>query len=274
MGDFEKDTRVSALGEGLFTATLSADWEIWGPNGGYLCGMMLRAAGEVAVIARPVSLYCHFLRVALFAPVELSVEVLARGRRSESLRVSMRQNDKPIAEAMVRTALPGEGYAHVHGSSPAVASPHQLPTPLELGRDYAAMHSFWRNFDVRVVMPDRFQQPTIAYPPHLLEWYRVHCAGGFDEPFLDAARTALILDTIGFPAAIQPHPAREFVAPSLDVAVWFHNSGASSDWVLAEMTSAIAEGGLMAAHGRLFTRDGALIGTSGTQLLCSPMPSA
>ena len=47
MGDLAIDTAVRARGDGLFEATLSADWEIWGPMGGYVAACALRAAGAV-----------------------------------------------------------------------------------------------------------------------------------------------------------------------------------------------------------------------------------
>ena len=34
MGDLAADTAVTEVGEGRFVATLSRDWEIWGPMGG------------------------------------------------------------------------------------------------------------------------------------------------------------------------------------------------------------------------------------------------
>ena len=44
MGDLDRDTAVVGDG-GRYTATLSDDWEIWGPNGGYIAAILLRAAG-------------------------------------------------------------------------------------------------------------------------------------------------------------------------------------------------------------------------------------
>jgi hypothetical protein len=53
MGDLERDTRLAG-GEGRYTATLSRDWEIWGPNGGYLASLALRAAGaQLFCVPRP-----------------------------------------------------------------------------------------------------------------------------------------------------------------------------------------------------------------------------
>jgi hypothetical protein len=43
-----------------------ADWEIWGPNGGYVAAIALRAAGAATHLRRPASFACHFLSVGEF----------------------------------------------------------------------------------------------------------------------------------------------------------------------------------------------------------------
>jgi len=43
VGDFERDTRVEGE-RGLYTATPSENWRIWGPMGGYAASIALRAA--------------------------------------------------------------------------------------------------------------------------------------------------------------------------------------------------------------------------------------
>lgn len=271
--DFERDTHVRAVGSGSYQATLSQDWEIWGPNGGYLCAIALRAAAHEAQIQRPVALYCHYLRVARFEPVELTVELLGRTRRSESLRVSMRQDGKPILEAMVRTAATGGGLEHIDVQAPAVPPPEELPDARSLlTPEHGKRHAFWKNFDVRVIHPERFELPRPAMPPRWREWFRVHCAAAFTDPFLDAGRSALLLDTMGWPAAVGPHPASEYLAPSLDVAVWFHAASPVDDFVLVEAHSAVAREGCIGATGRVFDRAGTLLASSGTQLLCTPIP--
>ena len=47
VGDFEVDTRLEG-GDGRYRALVSKDWEIWGPNGGYMAALALRAAGREA----------------------------------------------------------------------------------------------------------------------------------------------------------------------------------------------------------------------------------
>lgn len=271
--DFELETQVIPQHDGTYQASLSKDWEIWGPNGGYLCAIALRAAGHKAEIKRPVALYCHYLRVAQFAPVELRVESLGRTRRSESLRVSMHQQGKAILEAMVRTAAAGEGLEHVDVHAPSVAPPEQLPDARSLLSDgHGKRHAFWNNFDVRVLRPERFALPRTASDPSWQEWYRVHCQASFDDPFLDAGRSALLLDTMGWPAAVGPHPDSDFLAPSLDFSCWFHAPSPASDWLLVDAHSAIARDGSIFASGRVYDRQGTLLASSGSQLLCTRVP--
>src|SRR3990172_4675765 len=90
MGDFGIDTRAEG-GGGRYRAHISREWEIWGPNGGFVAAIALRAAGREAEIARPASFSGHFLGRAAFAPVDLDVTKVHGGRRSEALHVVMRQ---------------------------------------------------------------------------------------------------------------------------------------------------------------------------------------
>ena len=125
MGDFELDTRVRGEA-GRYRATLSEDWRIWGPNGGYLAAIALRAVGCEAHIARPASFYAHFLSVGRFSDVELEVEAVRLGKRSESFRVRMLQDGKALLEGMVRTAAAGPGLEHDVAEMPQVALPAEL----------------------------------------------------------------------------------------------------------------------------------------------------
>jgi acyl-CoA thioesterase II len=73
MGDLANDTEVRPRGHGSYEATLSADWEIWGPMGGYVAACALRAAGASTEQARPAAFSCHYLGVARFGAVDLRV---------------------------------------------------------------------------------------------------------------------------------------------------------------------------------------------------------
>ena len=95
MGDIEVQTAVEPVGDGRFTAMVHADWEIWGPCGGYVAALALRAAGAESPFARPASFFCHYLSVAAFAPVDLVVTPLRAGRTVLAQRVTMTQEDRP-----------------------------------------------------------------------------------------------------------------------------------------------------------------------------------
>src|SRR5687768_16289584 len=117
MGDLARDTAVEPTGRGeegggTFTAKLSRDWEIWGPMGGYVASVALRAAGAVSPFSRPASFFCQYLSVATFDAVDLRVTTLRSARTAAAHRVEMTQGGKPILEATVWSAGDVEGLEH------------------------------------------------------------------------------------------------------------------------------------------------------------------
>ncbi|MGH0035014.1 MAG: acyl-CoA thioesterase [Myxococcota bacterium] len=274
MGDFEIDTRVEPVDEdaGLYRAELSSDWEIWGPNGGYIAAIALRAAGRAASIPRPASFNAHFLSVARFEPVELRVRVVRRGRRSESLAVSLTQQGKPVLEALVRTASAVAGLEHDRARMPDVPEPESLASADELRDPEWPIYAFWQNLDSRPLHPERFREPPTARDPEFREWYRLRPRSTFDDPFVDAGRVLMLIDTLSWPAAVRPHPDSAFIAPNLDVSAWFHRPAPECEWLLADHRCDLAESGLMGTHGRVWSRDGRLLATGGAQLMCVPAP--
>src|SRR5689334_21877989 len=136
MGDLAFDTAVEAVtsgdGDGRYTARLSRDWEIWGPNGGYVASIALRAAGAHSRFDRPVSLVGHFLGVADFeGAVGLEVTTLREAKRAESIRVAMTQNGQPIFAAMVWAGGDVAGLEHDVTTMPEVPEPDSLPSNKE-----------------------------------------------------------------------------------------------------------------------------------------------
>ncbi len=274
MGDFERDTAVEG-GDGRYTAQLSRDWEIWGPNGGYLAAVALRAAGSEAAIPRPAVFSCHFLRVADFRSVDLEVVALRRGRRSESFRVSMSQDGKPVLEAMVRTAAEGPGLEHDASETPEMPDPESLKSMDDLVPEGVERHAFWQNFEVRTLMTDWVPWDERApSDPVIREWYRFVPRDVMRDPFADAGRLLLLVDTLGWPAACQPHPGHGFVGPSLDAVCWFHRDARHSGWLFTEHLCPIGEDALLGTTARVFGRDGRLLASGGAQLLCAPAPPA
>src|SRR5437764_890433 len=87
VGDLAVDTAIEGS-DGLYRAQLSRDWEIWGPNGGYLAVIALRAAGAHTTLRRPATFSCHYLGVADFDAVDLEVRTLRGSSRAASIAVS------------------------------------------------------------------------------------------------------------------------------------------------------------------------------------------
>src|SRR5512134_3721814 len=115
MADFVEDTRIEGVPEeeGRFRATLSPKWAVWGPNGGYVAAIALRAAMSASRLPRPASFHCHFLAVGEFAPVALRVASLGGGKRAESLRVEVTQQDRMLLTATVWMVDDGmRGFEH------------------------------------------------------------------------------------------------------------------------------------------------------------------
>ncbi len=265
ISDLEQATRVDGE-EGRYVAQLSKDWEIWGPKGGYLATFALRAAGMVAQIRQPRSFYCHFLNSPAFEAVQLDVSALKQGRRTESLAVEMTQGRKPILQALVKTAADGPGYSDQHLRAPAVPPPAALKTYQEL-RPTRPAFSFWDNLERRPVDQGTTEDPSA---PVIREWVRFQPTACFEDPFLDAARGLILLDTFGFPAAYQRYRSWEYLAPNLDTSAWFHQFNPACEWLLIDHECIVAEHGLMAVDGKVWDTEGSLLATGSAQLCCVP----
>jgi acyl-CoA thioesterase-2 len=278
MGDFEKDTRVEKIGDGRFRAELKPDWEIWGPNGGYVATLALRAAGACAQIPRPSSFTCHFLAIGRFEPVEVEVEVVRAGRRAELLRSRVVQGGRILVETLLRTASEGPGLEHPTTGAPVVPAPETLESlealVAKLPTDPPPHHRFWENLDRRPLDPTSIGGPRIANPADWAEWYRFRPLATFEDRWVDAARYLVLIDTLSWPAASRPHVDGGFIAPSLDVTTWFHDFAPQEEWLLAHEVSRVARGGLMSTEGSVYSRDGRLLASGGSHLLCAPAPPA
>ncbi len=262
--DLELATRVEG-DSGSYSAVLSDEWEIWGPNGGYLAAIALRAVGEEAEIRRPRSFYCHFLSSPAFAAVHVDVTVLKRGRRAESFAVAMTQDSKPILHALVKTATDGPGYSHQHQVMPSVAQPDELKVYEHVLAPGRRAFRFWENVERRPVLADADDRSPIVR-----EWTRFRPTPCFDDPFVDASRALILLDTFGFPAAYQRYRSWEYLAPNLDTSVWLHRFNPACEWLLVDHQCTVAEHGLMGVNGTVWDTNGRLLASGSAQLCCVP----
>lgn len=271
MGDFAADTRVDGDG-GVYTATLSRDWEIWGPNGGYLAAIALRAAGAATSLRRPATFTCQFLSVADFGAVDLAVRTLRGSKRAAALGVSMSQNGRAILEALAWIIDDAaNGLEHDVTGMPSVPAVETLASYEELQPEGYPWFPFWRNLETREI--GRRTDRSLTGPPVWQAWMRYRPVAAFDDPFVDAARAVVLLDTMSWPAASQQHTfPPPYVAPSLDVSVQFHRRAPRSEWLLCDTRAPLATGGLIGSQAQVWSEDGQLLASGISQLFCRPNP--
>ena len=165
-----------------------------------------------------------------------------------------------------------EGLEHDAWTMPEVAAPRDLPTNVELMAD-AEMPSFrfWDNLECRPLRWVRDWEHRPAGDFRELSWYRYTPAATFADPFVDAGRALLLLDTLFWPAAQRGHPEnQEWYAPSVDIQARFHALEAASEYLLVDAHSPVARDGLVGGAGAIWSESGRLLATGGQQMLCRP----
>lgn len=277
MGDLGEQTAVEALGEGRYRGTLSQDWEIWGPMGGYLAAHALRAAGLATPHAHPAAFSCHYLGVARFEPIDILVEPRKEGRAASSHRVSITQGGKPMLDAMVWSTADGEGLEHDESIPPAVPGPHELPSIEELLPPEAEPpFRFWENLDARPLHFELDWPPDGPRPASWQEWLRFRPVATWEDEWVDACRSVILVDLPSWPSAHRPHAWKQepWMAPTLDLNVAFHRPTSGEEWLLCDGTAPVSTGGLFGWTARVWSTDRRLMASGGGQCLYRRMRPA
>jgi acyl-CoA thioesterase-2 len=276
VGDLSDDTAVERVGEERFTARLSRDWEIWGPMGGYVAAVALRAAGACSSFERPASFFCHYLGVADFDLIDLEVTTLRSGRTAMSQHVSVTQGDRSILEASVWSVDEPEGLEHDLSSPPQVPGPDDLLSTEELDPDRPSTFSFWDNVEMKPAMPASDWPPTGPLEPVWQAWCRFRPTPTFHDPWLDSCRSLILIDVQSWPANSRHHAWKQphgFIAPSLDLYVAFHNPSPEEPWLLADGHAPVSARGLLGWTGRTWTTGGGLVASGAGQALYRRVPN-
>lgn len=268
VGDFGEDTTVSGS-DGQYHADVSRDWEIWGPMGGYVAAMALRAAAaEVPAPFEPASFTCQFLSSAEFEPVDIAVEIRRRSRRAAAVSVRITQESTPILDAQMWFSIPSEVVQYDHAKPHRHGRPEDHP-PISEYTFEPSVFPFWENFEGRPI--DWIDDPS-TYPggePEWAEWLRFVPTSEFADPVLEAARVLLLADLPSFPAATRAFPGdeRTFFSPSLDLSVQFHRLRDVSGWLLVQGVTPIAERGLLGFRSEVWNATGQILASGSGQLL-------
>jgi acyl-CoA thioesterase II len=275
MGDLAADTAAEGH-DGHYSMTMSRDWEIWGPNGGYVASVALRAAGLHSRFDRPATIVGHYLGVASFdEPVSIETTTLREAKRAESIRVSITQGARPVFEGLVWAVGDVEGLEHDFTEPPEVPPAETLLTVPErlaaAGMDQKAPFPFWYNFDERPIDWIENWEAREPRPPVFTTWFRYVPTSTFDDLWVDACRSLILIDTLGWPAVCRYHVKNQtIIAPSIDVTAAFHRFRPDEPWLLTRAQSPSGAGGVLGGQGEVWSADGALLATGSTQMLCRP----
>ncbi|MDD9945415.1 MAG: thioesterase family protein [Myxococcales bacterium] len=269
MVGLKEATEVEGEG-GRYQVPVDGDWCVWSPAGGYLMALALRAGGQAAHFPLPLSLSCHFLSAPKLEAVDLQVTSQRRTRVAESLRIAMTQRDKPVLEMLLWAGERVDGYQHVDAKMPEVPGREDLePRVVEKGPP--GFQTLWSNLEHRPCGPLHWQHDDLR-EPRQRDWVRLREFPDDPDPFLDAARSALVLDCFTWPAAAHAHAGDgRFIAPTIALTVDFHRY-AGGQWLLSDAYAPVAREGRIAIHNRVFTPEGELAASAHGTLICRPRP--
>ena len=272
MHNFEQATAVERVDEGCFHAQIHKEWRLWWPAGGYVSALALRAAGAASRFKRPASIAVQYLSMAAFEPVDIRVNVMRRGKRTEALQVVMAQKERPVLTAQVWMVGQGDGMVHDNTKMPDVPGPEGLDDMSTLTNGENGDKGFFANMEQRPVgwIPFGDRMPG---EPVVQSWYRFRPRTRSLDPVADATRSLVLIDTFSWLSTYGAHPttgASPWIAPNLDLYVRFHADTTAHDWLFSEMRSDIAKDGLIGAEGTVWTPEGKLAAAGSTQLFCQP----
>ncbi|HTQ13686.1 MAG TPA: thioesterase family protein [Rhizomicrobium sp.] len=270
MGNLARDTEVTEDG-GKLSATLSRDWEIWGPNGGYVSAIALRAAGKVAPPGhRPATFSVQYLSTGRFEPADVEAHAVKQGRNAWCINVALIQGGKRFLQAQVWTTNKSGGPRSLERAMPRVPPPGALRSWREINAGKGPSFKFWENFDGK---PTNFIDDYVRDPrgAAVEEWNRVLDFEPTTDPFLDFSRALILIDTfpwIAFGRGQEGQP--DYTAPTLDLTAWFHEPPGPAAWLLAEARSDVAGNGLIHGRVKVWSEDGRAIASGGSNLLHVP----
>jgi acyl-CoA thioesterase II len=269
VGNFERDTGVSGT-DGRYAVNLSPAWAVWGPNGGYVAAIALRAMAAAGSLPRPAVFHCQFLKAGRFDAAEVLVERVRSGKRSEALRARLVQDGEDLLNASLWLTADGmDGVEHEASNAPDAPKPAALKSFAELFDNYDEWYPYWRNVEARPGKPIR--EPG---PPVWRTWMRLNDPPARYDMSLAAARIALWMDMGPWNAAVAAHPwPLPYVAPNLDLHVQFHRFAEASEWLLIDAEAPVARDGLIGTTLQLWDENGELVASGGSTLFCRRNPN-
>jgi acyl-CoA thioesterase II len=233
--------------------------------GGHIAGQALMAASMTALGRKPHSVHVYYVRAGdARQRVDLHVDVARDGGTLSTRRITARQNDQVLLEALASFSDRIESLDY-HQPMPDVPAPESLPRVQEQLADYAdELGGHWirpQPFDLRYIdAPPRLALDMAEPPPKMRMWWRPDGSLPSDEVLHDCLLTYLSGTTM-----VEVALARRRATPIstfnalIDHALWFHRPVDLSDWVLSDQVSPSGVAGRGLTTSTMYNRSGRLV---------------
>ena len=239
--------------------------------GGQVIGQALVAACRTVEGRTPHSMHAYFLIGGdPKVPIIYNVERTRDGGSFSTRRVLAIQHGKPIFAMSVSFHNDEEGLSH-QAKMPDVPAPEALTSEADvrqrfLGTMPEAVRRYYereRPIELRPVELGRYAGQKLEDGKFHV-WIRT--TGKLpDDPAIHQCVLAYASDMTLLDTALVPHGRtlfeKEFMAASLDHALWLHRPFRADDWLLYAQETPNLSGARGFARGLIFARDGTLVGS-------------
>lgn len=250
--------------------------------GGLVISQALVAASRTVEGRAPHSLHGYFLLPGdPSTPIVYQVERVRDGSSFSTRRCVAVQHGRTIFVLSASFQIEESGPEH-SDAMPDAPMPEDLASAKDLARQFGdkapeAVRRYFereRPIDLRPVDASRYLGGPAPRESRQRIWMRA-CGELPDDPAIHRAVLAYLSDMTLLDTALVVHGRSVFdgsmQVASLDHALWFHRPFRADDWLLYDQDSPNANGARGLCHGRLFTRDGALVATVMQEGLIRPL---
>jgi acyl-CoA thioesterase len=262
MADFEQDTRV-VHSESGWQATLSPNWQVVGPQGGYVAAIALRAmAGLVEPGFLPAALTAQYLTPANAGPANVQPVLLRQGRRAAFTSATVRQNGKIELGASASFFQPGQGEVLLALTPPALPPPEACD-PMVMSSPSGHRSLFHENYELRI--PESMKHEPRSTDDFIF-WARYRESSWADDLIVQAASLIPLLDMGVFVASYRAIPTFPG-GVTLDLTAHWHNFPAAPEWVIIRGRYLHVGKGMLNGWTEAWAADGSLLATAAQQAM-------